>query len=270
MTVFRTYLDVSRDEGDSNVYMLAGFISDTERWAAFDVEWRKVLDCYNIPAFHMTDFESGYGDFKGWEPNDPRRVPLLTALLGVIERNTVGSVGFGVSQSMFDSVVPPDVLNMIGGSPYFFLFLNLLLGAERLMSNAAKLFLAGVPYDWRMIYMLARGDQGAGTVVETWMSPHEAAKWTRLETHTQGLYIVEDNKDYPALEAADVLAFEGRKQVGLQLGEHARRERRSFTALDKSRGLRAWHFYQHAHHLKANVDGLLWALEANASGTALT
>ncbi len=253
MTAFTTYLDASRDEGDSNVYMLAGFISEPERWDVFDTEWQRVLDEYEVSSFHMTDFESGYGEFKDWARDDPRRIPLLTALMEVIERNTVASVGYGVSQLMYKSVVSAEVNELVGGSPYFFLFLNLLLGAESLMDNAAKLA-AGVPDDWQMLYMLARGDQGAGKVVETWMSKKAGVIATRMETRMTGLLIATDNAKYPALQAADLLAFEGRKQVGLQLGQHQRKSRLSFAALDRSRHPRAWNFYQHEHHLRASAE----------------
>lgn len=268
VTVFTTYLDASRDDGGSGVHMLAGFISDPDKWAVFDTEWQGVLNYFKIPSFHMTDFESGYGVFREWERDDPRRVPLLRALLAVIDRNTVGSVAYGVSQSMFNSVVPPEVIRVVGGSPYFFLFLNLLLGAENLMDHEAK-FSAGVPSDWQMIYMLARGDQGAGTVVNTWMSKQEGAVSTRMTTRTEGVFIATDNTKYLALQAADLLAFEGRKQVGLQLGRHGRKSRLSLEALEQSRRPRSWHFYQHAHHLKANADVIQRAVLGDYSGAEL-
>ena len=253
MTAFTTFLDVSRDEGDSDVYMLAGFISEPERWDVFDSEWQDVLDEYGISIFHMTDFESRWGEFKDWERDDPRRIPLLTALIEVIEHTTVGSVGYGVSRLMYDSVVSVEVNEAVGGSAYFFLFLNLVIHAEHLMDNAAKLA-AGVPYDWQMLYMLARDDQGAGKVMETWMSRKADVIATRMETRMKGLSIVTDNTKYPALQAADLLAFEGRKQVGLQLGHHQRKQRASFEALDGSRRPRAWKFYQSEDHLRASAE----------------
>ncbi len=263
MTTFTAYLDASRDEGDSNVYMLAGFISDEAGWKTFDSEWRGVLDDFEIPSFHMTDFESGYGVFKKWRRDDPRRIRLLNGLLGVIERNTVGSAGYGVSQSMYSSVVSEEVNQVVGGSAYFFLLLNLVLGVEGLMDSAAR-YAAGVPYDWQMVYMLARGDPGAGAVVNTWMS--KGAMPGRIETRTAGLFIAPDNSKYLALQAADILAFEGRKQVGLQLRQHDRPSRRSLAALERSRRPRAWHFYEHEHHLRANAEAIQRHVLGDTSG----
>lgn len=263
MTVFKSYLDVSRDEGDSNVYMLAGFMSDVEGWATFEVEWQTALNDFGIPAFHMTDFDSCWGVFKGWTPDDPRRVPLLTTLLGIIERNTVASVGYGVSQLMYERVVPQKVDEAVGGAPYFFAFLNLVLATEALMDDLAKSqpSLAGlqtihVPSDWKMLYILARGDKGAQTVVNTWMSDVEGARSSRIDSRVEGVYIPTDNAKHPMLQAADILAFEGRKQVALHLGQHGRPQRRSFTALDASHRPRAWHFYLTDSHLKQNAEAI--------------
>lgn len=253
MTVFTAYLDASRDEGDSNTYAIAGFISDTERWGTFDSEWQGVLGKYEIQAFHMTDYESSYRAFKNWGRNDPRKIPLLTDLLEVIARNTVASAGYSVSQSMYNAVVSPEVNKYVGGSPYFLLFLNLVLGVESMMDDAAKMA-AGVPYDWQMNYVLARGDKGSGTVVKEWMA--KASLPTRLETRTLDVSIAKDNTKHLALQAADILAFEGRKQSGLQLRQHDRQTRRSFKALEEIRLPRAWGFVQHESHLRALFGSL--------------
>lgn len=261
MTVFTTYLDASRDEGDSNAYVLAGYISDSKGWEVFDSEWQGVLDDYEVSGpFHMTDFESRRRVFKDWEHNDPRKVPLLTDLIAVTERHTVGSVGFGVSQSMYDALVPPDVNEHIGGSPYSLVFINLVLNVEALMDNAAK-FAAGVPDDWQMIYIIARGDPGSGAALSMWMGKGSVA--TRMETRTVGVFPSRDN-NYPSLQAADILAFEGRKQTGLQLGEHERPERQSFTALDKTRRPHRWRYIQHEHHLQAHVGSIQRAMRGES------
>ena len=259
VTLFTIYLDASRDEGDSNTHVLAGFISDRERWEVFDAEWQLVLAKYGIPAFHMTDYESSYKAFKDWEPNDRRKIPFLKELLEVIARNTIASAGYGVSQSMYSAAVPPEVNKYIGGSPYFLLFLNLVLGVENMMDHAAK-FSAGVPDDWQMNYVLARDDPGAGTAVNTWMSKEAGVIATRLESRVAGVSIAKENTKHLGLQAADLLAFEGRKQTGLQLGQHNRPTRRSFMALEEIPLPRAWHFVQHEHHLKGLVEPLVRAM----------
>jgi hypothetical protein len=235
--------------------MLAGYISNSNGWTKFDQEWQSALDEFEIPAFHMTDFEAGGRAFKGWARDDPRRVCLLEKLADVIDRNTTGSVAYGVSQLMFEEVVSPEVKAIVGGAPYFFLFTNVLLGTESLMDACAK-FGEGVPYDWEMNYVLARGDKGAGKVIEAYMSKKSGSRAVRKESRTVGVQIARDNSKHLALQAADILAFEGRKQVGRQLGLHDRRPRKSLTLLEKSKRPRSWHFFQHAEHLESNARSL--------------
>lgn len=249
VTVFTTYLDVSRDMGDSNTYVVAGFTSDKERWKVFDAEWQCVLDKYDIGVFHMTDFESCRKEFRDWEKSDPR---ILIELFDVIRRNVVCSAGYGVSQTMYDALVPPDVNEYLGGSPYYLVFIGLVLAVENMMDHAAK-FAAGVPHDWQMIYIIARGDPGGGKILNEWMKKDAETRSVLEETRTVGVFGARDNT-YQSLQAADILAFEGRKQAGLQLGEHSRSSRRSFEALEAIRLPSAWKFIQHEHHLKSLVE----------------
>jgi hypothetical protein len=276
VTIFTTYLDASRDNAGSGVYSLAGYIAAPSQWDRFSYEWRGILDEYEIKSFHMTDFEGwdesagrGFGEFRRWTKDDPRRLPLLTKLLAVIERNVIGSVGYAVSQAMYDEIVPPEVNSAVGGSPYFFLFLNLLIGAQDLMDNAAK-FAAGVPYDWMMTYMLARGDVGAGEVVKTWMSKNPGSRQARIDAKVAKMEIAKNNSLYLPLEAADILAYEGRKQVSAQLGQHSRPSRRSFMVMEDSRRPKSWHFYEDPIQLRLNVETVRRALTDDQSDTIFT
>ncbi len=181
VTIFTAHLDASRGEGsDADAYTVAGFIADADRWDAFEVKWTEALGDFGLSAFHMTDFENCFGEFKDWKPDDPRRVALLTALFDVINDYTIGSIAYGVSQTMFDSVVSPAAARLSGG-PYFFLFIQLIFGSEDVMAAV------GAPSDWRMAYMLARGDPGLGQLIKPWMSP--SATSTRLDAHVEGLFI---------------------------------------------------------------------------------
>lgn len=263
MTTFTTYLDVSRDSDtkvDSGVYSLAGYISDSNSWAAFDRDWLAVLNEFRIPAFHMTDFEGwdnsrnqGFGVFKDWQKGDPRRLPLLTKLLAAIEKHTVGSISYAVSQSVYDRVVPEEVKSAVQ-SPYFFLFLNLTISGQKLMDDAMRYGKMGVPDDWTMRYLLARGDEGSQKVVEIWMSKAAGAGEARIDLNMEGVGIVQDNSKFPALQAADILAYESRKQVGQQLGSHTRAPRRSFTAMESSKRPKIWEFYPDDIALRLNAD----------------
>jgi hypothetical protein len=165
----------------------------------------------------------------------------------VIQDHTIGSIAYGVSQAMYDAVVSPAATRLSGGS-YFFLFLNLTLGAEDVMSR-----IPAVPSDWQMVYMLERGDRGLGQMVTPWMGA--GAEQARLDTRMAGVFISPTNRNIYPFEAADFMAFESRKQVSAQLGLHSRRPRGSLMAFEeKYTHPTSWHFYQLDHHLRSNAE----------------
>jgi hypothetical protein len=58
MAVFKAYVDDSGDEIDPqhSACSLGGFLGTFSAWAAFEVEWRRLLaDELNIPWLHMKD-----------------------------------------------------------------------------------------------------------------------------------------------------------------------------------------------------------------------
>ncbi len=75
---------------------MGGAVSTPEEWEALSAEWVDVLRAYDLPTFHMVDFENNANEFRrerGW--CDERKWQLLNALLGVIDRHVRAFVGAG-------------------------------------------------------------------------------------------------------------------------------------------------------------------------------
>lgn len=51
----RIYIDDSGKSDQSPVLVLAGYLASDARWEAFDMEWRGVLERFDMPAFHATE-----------------------------------------------------------------------------------------------------------------------------------------------------------------------------------------------------------------------
>lgn len=276
MTLFRTFLDVSRDSDtkvDSQVYSLAGYFATPDGWTRFDEAWKAVLDEFGLPSFHMSEFEGwdrkknkGIGIFEDWKYGDPRRRPLQTKLLKVIDDNTVGSVAFAVAQPMYERVVPERVKERLR-SPYYFLFLNLCIGVQELMDDAVKMGVKGIPDDWTMDYLLARGDLGSDEVIEAWMG--QGADNVRLDLRMEGVRIAAHNSEHPALQAADILCYEQRKQAGFQYGLHGKDERGSFFVMEGSKRPKKWESYANEVALVLNADTISRALFGGEKGELL-
>ncbi|PYT21891.1 MAG: hypothetical protein DMG58_31245 [Acidobacteria bacterium] len=73
-------------------------------WELFDSRWREVLAKYGITDLHMRDYESAWGEYKGWDR--PRRIELLSALIDTFEESaappSTGLVGFWSALPLHD------------------------------------------------------------------------------------------------------------------------------------------------------------------------
>ena len=79
------YLDESgdHDRETGNLVRLAhgGGIARFEAWEALSIEWADTLIRFEVPMFHMADFEARRKPFEGWD-NDRRRA-LLARLMDI-------------------------------------------------------------------------------------------------------------------------------------------------------------------------------------------
>jgi hypothetical protein len=81
------YFDEAGHPSDSKVVSIAGVVSTSPEWHAFDSQWRKVIDWYGIPrdkGLHLTDFENRKGVFKDWAKDDPRAIPFISELADIL------------------------------------------------------------------------------------------------------------------------------------------------------------------------------------------
>jgi hypothetical protein len=95
------YLDESgehdRRDGHLRRLALGGGIAPFASWEALSLEWSATLESFEIPMFHMADFEARAKPFFGWEGS--RRRALLAQLLDIAIRHIPifwGTAGTGL------------------------------------------------------------------------------------------------------------------------------------------------------------------------------
>jgi Protein of unknown function (DUF3800) len=92
------YFDESGDPGDPGViaFAMGGCIAGGEEWLTFDSKWSRILGEEGVSWFHMVDFEHPErkhgNEFFGW--SDTRRHGLLNRLLDIINEH-VTCIGTG-------------------------------------------------------------------------------------------------------------------------------------------------------------------------------
>lgn len=75
MGMFAAYVDDSGTHAQSKHYVLGGVVSSVEEWLEFDKAWDALLKQYEISWFHMTDAESGAGEFKKFKKR--KRIEII-------------------------------------------------------------------------------------------------------------------------------------------------------------------------------------------------
>jgi len=77
MAMLTVYADESGNDSTSPILVVAGYVSDVERWTLFQREWDDFLVQEEIPLFHSSDMLTLHGDFtqeKGWNRERITRV----------------------------------------------------------------------------------------------------------------------------------------------------------------------------------------------------
>src|SRR5437867_3655562 len=59
-----SYCDESGTHTDAAHTVVAGFLADGRTWDDFNNAWCEALAQERLPCFHMTDCETGHGDFS--------------------------------------------------------------------------------------------------------------------------------------------------------------------------------------------------------------
>ena len=103
--MLQAFVDESGYGGDSALVM-GGFISTPDKWAAFSVEWRELLNYYRpISYFKMSEAANLRGEFLGWSPEI--RDEKVALLWKVIARHIIGGVYSIVPVAPYREIIEP-------------------------------------------------------------------------------------------------------------------------------------------------------------------
>lgn len=206
VTHFGSYCDEfgHADDPRKKYLGIAGLLGRSDRWSAFDVEWKKIQQEEHVPnPFHMTDFVHQTEGFKdGWDSED-KRLQVLVRLLGAIERAEVMPVGASVVLQDFKSLTAEQQSKL--RHPYFIAFQEV----TSHLAFAAAVSAADPSVRIDMTYAILRGYTGPAE--ELW----NEFKKANLSGNWMGSYVRGDPADFSPLQAADIWAY----SLG-HMGEH--------------------------------------------------
>lgn len=105
IAVLEAYIDESGTHND-RFLVVAAYISQVEKWAAFAQEWKGVLVDYSLPSFHMKDFRNPHCRvYKHLTARD--KESLLGGLIDVIHRHILIGVAFASSPKLYKKLTTP-------------------------------------------------------------------------------------------------------------------------------------------------------------------
>lgn len=233
------FLDESGTHSGSNAAVVAGYISNDTEWGEFIKEWGQILKSEGVEYFHMTDFESRYGQFDGW--TEERKRTFLNKLLNVINQHAFVGVGTIITKQSFDSLSEPSQClceNMYGLAAMFCWWE---LGRILVKADA-----------W-MNLVMGRGAKGFDAINLIYQEDSRFREWNE-GTRIRALSTA-DMREFLPLQAADMLAYELWKEWNRRSDKSGRDIRYPLKQLGKVRR-NEWHYVSDKHLKTFNEDVL--------------
>jgi hypothetical protein len=188
---------------------MAGVLAPADHWGAFEERWRQTLKDFEIPFFHMKDFANFKGFFKGWSEYKRRR--LYGKLLAHMETAYIFPVGVSISMSAFRSF--SEEQRKMFNDPYHLSFLTAITLTMVFMNNAGMSpeEKAGLIFSDQVEFK----NKAHELYDEIIRAPYDTVRMlsTAREINSHILRpVFRDMRDFAALQAADVVAYEVYKE----------------------------------------------------------
>lgn len=198
--MLQAYIDDSASSVGERRLVLAAYVAPAPDWDLFSNAWDAAL--HREPAieyFHMVEAQSRRGQFKGW--SEKKRTAKLTALAEVIAEMRPLSVDCSMSVKHQNKVLKPYAPYGLR-SPYFPLVFALTCGVARVCHHVG----VRLPCD----FIFDRQDNVSKDVLIFWdyTVRQQPMEWSGLINPSP---IFRDDRDFVALQAADMLAWHTRR-----------------------------------------------------------
>jgi hypothetical protein len=196
LAVLRVYLDESQPRG-SRFFALGGCVFAPQDCPDFEERWSLALASYKPPLkrFHMTDWENGWGEFRGW--SDEKRHDLFRRLAHIIRRTVRFHICSVVDLDAWESLPAEDRATFRDHKPYSLAF------AYIFRNIAAR---TGDPGPIAYIFDQGPGGRGRERIEGEYRYLKKRAgraPWFRLSTFTSA-----GSTETLELQAADVVVYE--------------------------------------------------------------
>jgi hypothetical protein len=203
LLMFVAYLDDSGTDLGSSVAVLAGYVAAVSEWERFEIEWNEFLHREGLRFYHSVECVHGSGEFKGRTDEQCRRIHKDAVQL--ITRHNLTAIGAAVHASRLREMhdrAKAAAERVVPKPDYDFCFQYVVVALGFHMLGTAE----------QVAMVLEDTPKVKGAVAESYEHLLEGP-WKGLKSRFSGTPIFQPKLGFPALQAADVLAYEmGREQ----------------------------------------------------------
>jgi hypothetical protein len=204
--VIVAYFDDSGTNADHPALVMGGCLATIENWKEFSCEWLSVLAGNRIDCFHMTDFDNRRGDFSLEKCPEEKRIPMQSALLGILKQRIQAIVVAATNKQDYAQVESIYGIKIFPYTAY-----QCLSGVEQWANE--------VGYDGPISYVF---DEGGGSkelgtrgsldqlLSDIWGDPELKR---RFQIISRSCWNYGSVKATPALQGADLVAYEAWKDL---------------------------------------------------------
>ena len=93
------YFDASGSVEGTEILSVAGFVSTSEKWTAFEKVWKRYLYTFGVSSLHMKHLAHSRGEYEGWSV--AKRKLFLSEMVYTIEDHYEHSVANSVIRQAF-------------------------------------------------------------------------------------------------------------------------------------------------------------------------
>lgn len=194
--MLRSYIDDSVSNTGDRRLVLAALIQNEVTWAAFDVDWRRVLaEPPAISYLKMSEAQNRRDQFKGFSEKERNR--KLHALADVVAHHAPWGFHASVSTSDYRELIEPAAPFPIR-TPYFLLFYAIVFGIARMHETL------GITEPCDFVFDECSGLKAKTLPMLNDMIANSGGSWV---DRIGGIIRFADDKDEVGIQASDLLAW---------------------------------------------------------------
>jgi hypothetical protein len=218
----RAFLDESGTHAGSRVIAVAGYVISSEALPLLEEQWLAILEKHSIDELHMREFVPPHGKYSGWSEKEKRAV--LEPLIGLIHSYSLVGVGAAVEMTEFMKTTQAQAFSKspaLVETPHQWCLRYCMVQAARWADETEN---AGL-----VSYTLDKGCLHRGRIQRHFNLTTEDENLR--QKYRVGPLDFADSKTVPAIQCADLLAYEMYKEADRLLSGSQRSTRGSFLAL---------------------------------------